>query len=91
MAETIQKRYLTVTAAKSEVDDRILDAIELADAAFSDWQTVNLEEGGEDILATVPMRPLVLLATLALPTIEKMAPERYKELLEKHKLTLQDA
>lgn len=91
MAKTIQKRYLTVTAAKLDVvDNRVAEAVELADAVLSDWTTLNLEEGGEDALATIPLRPLVLLVTLALPTIEQMAPERYSELLEKHKLTLQD-
>ena len=91
MAKTIQKRYLTVTAAKlNAVDDRVAEAVELADAVLSDWTTLSLEEGGEDALATIPLRPLVSLVTLALPTIEKMAPERYSDLLEKHKLTLQD-
>lgn len=64
------------------------DVAELMDAAFSDWN--GDREGAEEALATVPLKPLVALAAMALPGLKDSDPETYARLVEKHKLVPQD-
>ena len=68
----------------------IEDAVALIDAAFGDFLQ-HPAEVANDMLATVPLRELVILGTLALDSVKTMEPELYQRLLEKHKLVPQDA
>ncbi len=67
----------------------IEDAVALIDAALTDFSE-NPEEANE-ALATVPLRELVIVSTLALESVKVLAPELYRHLVEKHKLVPQDA
>lgn len=70
-------------------DGNIEDAVALIDAALTDFSE-NPEEANE-ALATVPLRELVIVSTLALESVKTLAPELYQRLVEKHKLVPQDA
>lgn len=69
-------------------DSNILDAVALIDAAFTDF-TENPDEANE-ALATVPLRELVIVSTLALESVKTLDPELYQALVAKHKLVPQD-
>lgn len=67
----------------------IEDAVALIDAAFTDF-TEHPDDANE-ALATVPLRELVIVGTLALESVKMLAPELYRQLVEKHKLVPQDS
>lgn len=77
-----------MTQSNQVPDVRIVDAVELIDAAFTGIK--DDPDGADEALATVPLRELVILGTLALESVKTLAPELYQRLVEKHKLVPQD-
>lgn len=67
-------------------DDDIAESVELLGAILGDWQNMP-EEHRKDSMATVPMYPLVKLASMALVTLKEIDPRQYDTLLADHDLT----